>query len=133
MIPSDIRLYTWVDVEEVLLRLQGNWPEWLVWATGYWDSLTLGIRAGTQEEAKNWLEDVYNPRWRNDSEEEMVGGVIILESINLENPRTLPVLLEETEEEPPKARLIPSLSRPSVLWKQGENQELPNKIASSAR
>ncbi|HIK11941.1 MAG TPA: AAA family ATPase [Oscillatoriaceae cyanobacterium M33_DOE_052] len=131
MIPSDIRLYTWVDVEEVLLRLEENWPEWLVWASGYWDSLTLGIRAGTQEAAKNWLEDLYNPRWRNESAEGMVGGVIILESINLENPRTLPVVLEETEEEPPKARLIPSLSRPSVLWQQTENQELPPILPSN--
>jgi hypothetical protein len=60
MIPSDIRLYTWVDVEEVLLRQQkqDNWPKWLVWARTYWDGLTMGIRPGTQAEAKNWLSEI---------------------------------------------------------------------------
>ena len=41
MIPSDIRLYTWIDVEDVLLRVQKekNWPEWLVWGRAYFDGL----------------------------------------------------------------------------------------------
>ncbi|MBD2777489.1 MinD/ParA family ATP-binding protein [Iningainema tapete] len=41
MIPSDIRLYTWVDVEEVLLRIseQGSLPEWIIWVRAYWDGL----------------------------------------------------------------------------------------------
>ncbi|WP_445240723.1 hypothetical protein [Microcoleus vaginatus] len=41
MIPSDIRLYTWVDAEEVLLRMQ-QWPEWLVWARAYWGRANYG-------------------------------------------------------------------------------------------
>jgi hypothetical protein len=97
MIPSDIRLYTWVDVEEVLLRMQAlnNWPEWLVWARAYWDELTMGIRPGTQEAAKDWLREVYDPRFRMDSEDRRAGGFIILESLP-GNERRLPVWFEET-------------------------------------
>ncbi len=46
MIPQEIRLFTWVDVEEVLLyaRKSNNWPGWLLWAQAYWDGLTIGMR-----------------------------------------------------------------------------------------
>ncbi len=131
MIPSDIRLYTWVDVEEVLLRMQAlnNWPEWLVWARAYWDELTMGIRPGTQEAAKDWLREVYDPRFRMDSEDRRAGGFIILESLP-GNERRLPVWFEETEEEPATPRLTPSLSRPAVLWPPGADMELPPIIPS---
>jgi MinD-like ATPase involved in chromosome partitioning or flagellar assembly len=131
MIPSDIRLYTWVDVEEVLLRMQqqGNWPEWLVWARGYWDGLTIGIRPGTHDAAKHWLSEVYDPRFRIDSKLEIADCLIILESI-AENERTLPVLFEETEEEPPIPKLVPSLSRSGVLWQPTEHIEPPEIFPS---
>lgn len=131
MIPSNIRLYTWVDAEEVLLRMQeqDNWPEWLVWARGYWDELAMGIRPGTQEDAKEWLREVYDPRFRIDSQQEMAGGAIILESLP-ENERTLPVVFEETQEEPPTPRVTPSLSRPGVLWPPRQNIESPPILPS---
>lgn len=118
MIPSDIRLYTWVDVEEVLLRKkkQNKWPNGLVWARTYWDGLTMGIRPGTQAEAQNWLSEIYDPRFRN--------NYIILESVD-ENQRILPIWWEETEEDPPTPRLTPSLSRPGVLFPPSENVEPP--------
>jgi len=124
MIPSDIRLYTWVDVEEVLLRMQ-QWPEWLVWARAYWDELTMGIRPGTQVQAKDWLYQVYDPRFRINPEQEMVEGLIVLESLP-NNERTLPVFFEETEEEPSTPRLTPSLSRPAVIWHPSENIKYPD-------
>jgi MinD-like ATPase involved in chromosome partitioning or flagellar assembly len=131
MIPSDIRLYTWVDVEEVLLRMQqqGDWPEWLVWARGYWDGLTIGIRPGTHEAAKNWMSKVYDPRFRMDSKLEIADCLIVLESIP-ENERTLPVLFEETEEEPPIPKLVPSLSRSGVLWQSTQDIEPPEIFPS---
>ena len=131
MIPSDIRLYTWVDVEEVLLRMQqqGDWPEWLVWARGYWDGLTIGIRPGTHEAAKNWMSEVYDPRFRMDSKLEIADCLILLESIS-ENERTLPVLFEETEEEPPIPKLVPSLSRSGVLWQSTQDIEPPEIFPS---
>lgn len=131
MIPSDIRLYTWVDVEEVLLRMQqqGNWPECVVWARGYWDGLTIGIRPGNHEAAKDWLSEVYDPRFRIDSKLEIADCLIVLESIP-ENERTLPVLFEETEEEPPIPKLVPSLSRPGVLWQSTQHIEPPEIFPS---
>lgn len=116
MIPSDIRLYTWVDVEEVLLRIseQGSLPEWLIWVRAYWDGLTIGICPGTQVQASYWLREVYDPRFRVDSEDNMVNGLILLESLP-EVEQILPVILEETEQDPPVPRLVPSLARPGVL------------------
>ncbi|XZO03565.1 MAG: KGGVGR-motif variant AAA ATPase [Microcoleus sp.] len=128
MIPSDIRLYTWVDAEEVLLRMQ-QWPEWLVWARAYWDELTMGIRPGTQVQAKDWLYQVYDPRFRINPEQEMVEGLIVLESLP-NHERTLPVFFEETEEEPSTPRLTPSLSRPAVIWHPSEDIEYPDILPS---
>ena len=129
MIPSDIRLYTWVDAEEVLLRMQ-QWPEWLVWARAYWDELTMGIRPGTQEQAKHWLYEVYDPRFRINPEQEMVEGLIVLESLR-NHERTLPVFFEETEEEPSTRRLTPSLSRPAVIWHPSKDIEYPEILPSN--
>ncbi len=129
MIPSDIRLYTWVDVEEVLLRKQqqGEWPEWLVWVRAYWDEVTMGIRPGTQEAALKWLGEVYDPRFQIDSEQEMPEGLIILEAVSV-NQRTLAVRFEETDEEPYTPRLSPSLSRPTVLWPPRQDMEPPEVL-----
>lgn len=131
MIPSDIRLYTWVDVEQVLLRMQeqNKWPEWLVWARAYWDELTIGIRPGTQAQASAWLQDVYDPRYRFNSQPEIVQGLIILESLP-ESERTLPIFFEETEEQPPIPRLTPSLCRSGVLWQRCQDIERPDKLFS---
>lgn len=134
MIPRDIRLYTWVDVEEVLLRIseQGGLPEWLVWVRAYWDSLTIGIHPGTQAEAKDWLLTVYDPRFRTsfeDCEDDIVQGLILLEGLP-EIERILPVILEETEESPPVPRLIPSLARPGLLVPHRQDAELPPSFSS---
>ncbi|MEQ8963474.1 MAG: ParA family protein [Coleofasciculus sp. C2-GNP5-27] len=131
MIPSDIRLYTWVDVEEVLLRMrkQDNWHQSLVWARGYWDELTLGIRPGCQHEVKEWLSEIYDPRFRGDSDQDMGDGLIVLESVS-GNQRLLPVFFEETEEEPATPRLKPSLSRPGVLWQPTHDSQIPEVFPS---
>ncbi|NEQ88740.1 MAG: ParA family protein, partial [Moorea sp. SIO2I5] len=92
MIPSDIRLYTWVDVEEVLLRSQEQeqWPEDLVCARAYWDELVLGIRPSTQRSVKTWLQEVYDPRFQDNGQQG--NDCIILESAE-GNQRTLPIIL----------------------------------------
>ncbi|NER25580.1 MAG: ParA family protein [Symploca sp. SIO1C2] len=131
MIASDIRLYTWVDVEEVLLRMQeqGKWPEWLVWARAYWDELRMGIRPGTQELAKKLLSETYDPRFRISPEQEIADSLIILESIS-QSERILPVFFEETEEELPILKLIPSLSKPGVVWQQRQELQPPESFTS---
>lgn len=130
MIPSDIRLYTWVDVEEVLLRLQAkdSWPEWLVWVRAYWDGLTMGIHPETQAQAKEWLSETYDPRFRISSDAE-VAGCIVLESLP-GNERTLAVLFEETQDSPPAPRREPSLARPGILVSPQQNPELPPSFPS---
>jgi MinD-like ATPase involved in chromosome partitioning or flagellar assembly len=130
MIPSDIRLYTWVDVEEVLLRRQVEepWPEWLVWVRSYWDSLTMGIRPESQAQAKEWLSEIYDPRFRTASDSQLE-SFIILESLP-GNERILSVFLEETQDGPPNLRLEPSLARPGVLVPLQQHAELPPPFAA---
>ena len=129
MIPSDIRLYSWVDVEEVLLgkQQQGDWPEWLVWVRAYWGDLRMGIRPGTQEAAVKWLAEVYDDRFQIDRELEMAEGLIILEAVS-GNQSTMEVIFEETDEEIYTPRLIPTLSRPTVLWPPRQYIELPEVL-----
>ncbi|MBD2295854.1 ParA family protein [Anabaena sphaerica FACHB-251] len=124
----DIRLYTWVDVEEVLLRIQekSDLPNWLVSVQAYWDSLTIGIRPGTQDDAKSWLKNVYDNRFRIDEEDDRVDGLIILESLP-NKPQILPVIFEETEEAHRIPRLTPSLARPGIIIpnRHVSDRELP--------
>jgi hypothetical protein len=63
MIPADIRLYTWVDVEDVLLRShqKNDWPEGLIEARAYWDGLHLSIEPGTREKISEWLAGQFDP------------------------------------------------------------------------
>ncbi len=113
MIPADIRLYTWVDVEEVLLRSQknGGWPGWLVWARAYWDGLTLGITPGKNNEALEWLAEKFEPRFEAAADKH---SYILLES-GPDRPRRLDVVLEETEETLPHPRFTPSLRKPTTI------------------
>jgi MinD-like ATPase involved in chromosome partitioning or flagellar assembly len=126
MIPSDIRLYTWVDVEDVFLRKhsENNWPKWLISASAYWDELSLEISPGYQEKAIEWLREVFQPRFRLGVSEEMTDCFIILESIKGDE-RTLPVWFEETEEQPLVPKLKPTLSRPGVIFFPTKNDEQP--------
>ncbi|MDJ0515213.1 MAG: hypothetical protein QNJ74_02810 [Trichodesmium sp. MO_231.B1] len=124
MIPSDIRLYTWVDVEDVLLGIKSNeFPKWLVFARCYWDELSIGIREGKIAKAKEWLQEVFEPRFRLGKTEEMTNCFIILESIKGEE-RSLPICFEETDEQAPIFKLIPSLSRPGVIWFDRQDRDI---------
>lgn len=120
MIPSDIRLYSWVDVEDVLVRAQetGEWPDWLVWARAYWDGLALGIRPGQNGKVLPWLAERFEPRFRNGS-----SAAIELEGMP-GRERRLPVMIEETDESPVEPRFTPTLARPSVLRKPTEPAHL---------
>lgn len=63
MIPADIRLYTWLNVEELLLA-NLDWPQALVWMRAYWDQLTLGIKPGTEIEIViDWLQQIHLNKW----------------------------------------------------------------------
>ncbi len=124
MIPADIRLYTWVDVEEVLIQaLKGpDWPDWLVWAQAYWDGLTLGIRPEKEEAAKEWLYAEFDPRFDKEK------LVIKLESVNEDDVRELSVSLEITDEEVTSHRFKPSFAR-SLVIRPFYEQEHPTALS----
>ena len=134
MILADVRLYTWVDVEEVLLRLQreGKWPGWLISARAYWDGLILTIRSGERDHAIDWLASRFEPRFNAE------GPCIILESIR-DQQRQLDVVFEETEETidgSVPSLFRPTFARPAVIWPTGEpehpsslSETLPSVIA----
>ena len=111
MIPDNISLFTWLDVEEVLVRLSqtGDWPKWVHYARTYWDQLSLSIHPGKTEDAKKWLASEFAPRFNEDKME------IELERDIDNEPRVLPVYLEETDEELGKLRVKPSFSRPAAI------------------
>lgn len=111
MIPVDIRLYTWLDVEEVFGRIHAgsDWPSWLRWVRVYWDGAFLGIAPASQSIALEWLTVLFDPRF------DLGRQSIVLEALS-DAPRLLPVLFEETEEVGAGSRFLPTLSRPTVLY-----------------
>lgn len=124
-------LYTWVDVEDVLLQKSQKieWPEWLVWARAYWDGLILGISPGKIREASDWLSILFDTRYDEGK------NAIILESLK-ENQRELPVHFEETDEHVENQEFIPTFARPTILYSNKElehpkplDKELPPIIA----
>ncbi|RJP33229.1 MAG: ParA family protein [Candidatus Omnitrophota bacterium] len=110
MIPQSIRLYSWIDVEDVLNRQTKNWPNSLVWASAYWEGLTLGIRAEGKSKIQEWLKDTYDPRI-----EEKEGELYLIMESAEKKPKRFPIFLEETDEEPMTPRMIPSLARPNII------------------
>lgn len=124
MISGSRRLYTWLDVEELLIDMQteGQWPDWLVSAEAYWDGMTLSIRPGTRMQALSWLDGLYSPRF--DRAEE----AIVLESLS-GSKRLFKVSLWETDEEPHRPRFMPLFSRPSVFWPPAPNPVTPESLA----
>lgn len=115
MIPSDIKLYTWVDVQELMTRaLEENlWPEWLTDARVYWDSLTLRVKTNTSSQALEWLKNQFDPRINLRETEH---ACILLESDETE--RTLPIYIEETSETAELPKLVPTMERPRTLTSQ---------------
>jgi MinD-like ATPase involved in chromosome partitioning or flagellar assembly len=110
MIPSDIRLYTWVDAQEWLLRLRRTnaWPEWLVSIQVYWDALELAVQPGCSAQAVAWVAEVFEPRFQARP------PAIELESTGHSN-RLLPVQISETEEPRPDSTFRPTLAQAAVL------------------
>ncbi len=126
MIPEEIRLFSWVDVEDVLINVRKTkgWPEWLKSVQAYWDGVTLNIDPGKRSEALQWLADVFAPRFREPSSD-MEEVSIILEG--LENfPRQLNIVILETEDTLSKQRFLPMLVRPGTLTSDTPKSEPEN-------
>lgn len=118
MIPEGVTLYTWVDVEEVLLRARdvGSWPDGLIEASSYWNELSLRVRPGAEAAVQDWAHDTFAPRFLAKE------SAIELENNGGEQPRRLPVRVEPTDEEKREVRRRPSFARPRRLW--GTNAQL---------
>jgi len=110
MIPKDIRLYTWVDVEEILFRIQPNdWPPWLIWVRVYIDGLRLGVQNAKEYDVISWLISKFEPRFDKNNLE------IILESAD-NSRKILEVTIEETNEKPRKNKFIPSFNKATIFY-----------------
>ncbi|MCP4350914.1 MAG: ParA family protein [Desulfobacterales bacterium] len=120
MIPQEIRLFSWVDVEDVLLHVRKTegWPHWLKSAQAYIDGLTLSIDPGKRLEAVQWLADTFAPRFREPLQE-MENAGIILEGIE-DIPRQLDIVIIESDDELSEPRFRPMLARPEII-----RQEFP--------
>ncbi len=115
---AEAKLYTWIDVQDVLvesLRRVQPWPTWLFGFRAYWDSLTVFIGVGQRESALNWLRDVFDPRF----EAEGVARAAPAAYINLESltgfPRALPIVIEESAAGLGGQQPTPTLSRPGMI------------------
>ena len=110
MLSSDIRLFTWVDAEEVIEAAleRPDCPDWIMWVRAYWDGLVFGVAPGQRENAIIWLGELFEPRFDRETQ------AVILESMP-DKKRLLAVHCEETSEVPPEPKFRPSLQRPTVL------------------
>jgi|CZKS01.1.fsa_nt_gi Mrp family chromosome partitioning ATPase len=114
MIPSDVRLFTWLDVEEVIARAVSEpaSPSWLVKASAYWNELTINTTKGNSESARQWIRQLFEPRIMNPQDEGKLG--LVLEALNGDG-RILPVVFEEVDETFQPRLLPPTFSRPSSI------------------
>jgi MinD-like ATPase involved in chromosome partitioning or flagellar assembly len=114
VIPADVRLFTWLDVEDVLRRaLDNGVPEWFVDARAYWDGLRVRTKPDRTEHAERWLRGMFEPRAAEPQHALFESLRIRLESAN--GQRTLPVMVEETSDEPDPVRQRPTFARPHLL------------------
>jgi MinD-like ATPase involved in chromosome partitioning or flagellar assembly len=129
MIPPDVVLFTWLDVEEVLHRIQseGSWPPWVQSTRAYWDSLEVTVDTGKQIEANQWLYRCFEPRISKAVDESTATLSIILESSG-QVKRLLPVSIIESDEQRPKQGFIPSFSRRPILQHPAESIAHPKRM-----
>src|SRR5258708_1231695 len=122
MIPSDVRLFTWLDVEEVVARAAAEAPPpWLVRASAYWNELTVSVKNNNSENARQWIRELFDPRITNLQDADTLG--VVLEAVNGDN-RVLPVVFEEIDEAPSRRPLPPTFHRPSAV-EQGRTLARP--------
>jgi len=120
MIPSDTRLFTWIDVETVIQTQfeERKCPDMIIWVRAYWDGLFIGIQPDTKDKTIDWLAEIFEPRFDKEKQ------VIILECLPGKK-RFLSILIEETTEYPPHPKFRPSLHRPPFLCSSEETASPP--------
>jgi len=110
MIIPPRRLFTWIDIDDQLAEVarREGWPEWLIEASAYWDSLEL-VTSRQVEEAllADWLGEKLGP-----GTVDQIGArfVVRLEASSDGDDRELTIV----------QRVLPDLSiSRSPLWRQG--------------
>lgn len=133
MLPREVRLFTWVDVEDVLLQERPNWPSALLDAEVYWDGLRLVASNDEKADVLGWIAETFEPRFEETGED---GASILLESSNGER-RRLPVALEIADETD-RASVAPSdtgfeatFARPRRLVRAGGPSPAPSPLEDS--
>ncbi|MGC2656381.1 MAG: hypothetical protein WA324_00280 [Bryobacteraceae bacterium] len=112
MIPTNIRLYSWLDVEDVIAQAaaETSLPAWFLRSQAYWDGLTVEVKQGFRQEADSWIRQLLEPRVIED-----VDGVsLVLEGLPSLR-RVLPVHIEEVEGEAPRSPVTPGFLRPTFI------------------
>jgi len=114
MIPSGVRLFTWLDAEEVIERAASELapPPWLVRASAYWNELTISVKTGNSENAQQWIRQLFEPRITNLQNNGKLG--LVLEAVNGDK-RVLPVVFEELDEALQPRPIPPTFSRQSAI------------------
>ena len=127
MIPSDVRLFTWLDVEEVVARAASEpaSPAWLVRASAYWNELTISVKRDCSEEGRQWIRQLFDPRISEDGDR--MG--VVLEAVNGDQ-RVLPVVFEEVVEGIAPLPLPPTFHRPSAV-ERGRTMAHPKQPLAS--
>ena len=103
-LPLPERLFTWVDVEELLAVLaeRGRWPGWLSGADAFWDGLELYVDPGTVEsEVVDWLGATFGDRLCREP------LAVLLEDRPGREPRPGRMLPVSIVEERPQVRRVP--------------------------
>lgn len=107
--PPPERLFTWVDVDEhlALLASANAWPNWLLSADSWWDSLELVVAAGAEvRQVQEWLDWAFGAGSTELRSDQLLLG--------LDDPRVreftgVPVVLVEGTEGGASARRLPLL------------------------
>lgn len=121
-----IRYYTWLDIEDVLIRLErhNQLPGWFLSADCYWDSININVSQGATAQASDWLKAIFEPRIED------IGSAsdlrFVLESVD-DSLRYLPcIIIEHNEhnEDEPIAKLKPSFKRGDVRQRSSYSRTL---------
>lgn len=108
------KLYTWVDVQELILNQTKQWPDQLIFAQVYWSGLTLGVKLGSEEVIKEFLINLFDPRYNNERN-----------CLILEDKSELQVIFEEAEEPIQLPIKRPTLKRPDTIYKNYKLNSVP--------
>lgn len=117
MIPSDVRLYSWIDIQDVLFRAkkssENKWPTELFSVRAYWSGLYLEIKNDSTPIIIKWLSLLFENRYDTST-----NSIIFFDE-----ETKLNVIFEEVESiNYPTNR--PLMKVPNIIYKEVKEPEL---------